>query len=95
MAAKIALTGLIVAPDQFVNQARWSVIGMQQPARAWFLEIDSVRIVSMCVCLHVCVCVCLPPRLLITSGMMWHDIDPIRLVKQILKLLYGNCSRYC
>ena len=54
------------------------------PARAWFLEIDPVRIVSMCVWLRVCVCVCPPPRLLITSGMMWHDIDPIRLVKQVL-----------
>ena len=26
----------------------------------------------MCVC--VCVCVCPPPRLLITSGMMWCDV---------------------
>ena len=25
----------------------------------------------MCACL----CVCLPPRLLITRGVMWHDID--------------------
>ena len=47
-------------------------------ARAWFLRIASVR-ESMRVC--VCVCVCLPPRLLITSGVMWCDIDPIRLVK--------------
>ena len=31
----------------------------------------------MCVCVCVCVCVGLPPRLLITSGVMWHDIDPI------------------
>ena len=52
------------------------------PARAWFLKIDPVRIVSICVCVFacvcvcVCVCVCLPPRLLMTSGMMWHDIDP-------------------
>ena len=35
----------------------------------------------MCVCvLCVCVCVCLHvcplPRLLITSGMKWYDIDP-------------------
>ena len=44
----------------------------------------------MCVCL----CVCLPPRLLITRGVMWHDMDPIRLVKQVLQLLYGNCSCY-
>ena len=28
----------------------------------------------MCVC--VCVSVCPPPRLVITSGMMWRDMDP-------------------
>ena len=51
--------------------------------------------VCVCVCLCVCVCVCVcvrvrvrvhacvspPPRLLITSGVMWCYIDPIRLVK--------------
>ena len=26
-------------------------------------------------------CVCPPPRLLITSGVMWCDVDPIRLVE--------------
>ena len=46
----------------------------------------------MCVC--VCVCVCLPLRLLITSGVIWRDMDPMRLVKQVLQLLCGNCSRY-
>ena len=57
--------------------------------------------VCLCVCLyacvHVCVCMCVypPPRLLIANGMMWHDMDPIRLVKQVLQLLYGNCGRYC
>ena len=34
----------------------------------------------------VCVCVCPPPRLLITSGMMWRDMNPMRLVKQVLQL---------
>ena len=34
---------------------------------------------SVCVCVYVYMCVC--PRLLITSGMMWCDIDPIWLVK--------------
>ena len=57
-------------------------------ARAWFLKVEPMRIVSMrvclCVCVCVCVCVCPPPRLLITSGVMWRDIDPIRLVKQVL-----------
>ena len=46
--------------------------------------------VCVCVCLRVCVCVCLPLRLLITSGVMWHDMNPIRLVKQVLQLLYNN-----
>ena len=56
------------------------------------------RLVSWnCFCADVCmrVCVCLPPRLLITSGVMWRDMDLMRLVKQVLQLLYGNCSRYC
>ena len=81
--------------------------------RAWFLKIEPVRIVSMCVCVCMCVCmfmcvcvclcvcvdvcvcvfVCLCPRLLITSGVMWRDLDPIGLFKQVLLLLYGNCSR--
>ena len=45
---------------------------------------------SMCVCL----CVCPAPRLSIHSGMMWCDIDPIRLVDEVLWLLYGSCGRY-
>ena len=28
-------------------------------------------------CLCVCLCVYPPARLLITSGVMWHDIDSI------------------
>ena len=36
----------------------------------------------MCVCVFVCVCVCPPPRLLITSGMMWCDIDPYDWLKK-------------
>ena len=67
----------------FLNQERAGL----WPARAWFLEIVSVR-TSVCVC--VCLCVCPPPRLLITSGVMWHDMDLIQLVKQVLQLLYGN-----
>ena len=70
----------------FLNQARTC----RRPARTWFLEINPVQIVVM----HVCVCVCLHPRLLITSGVMWHDMKFIWLVKQVLQLLYGNCSRY-
>ena len=35
---------------------------------------------SATVYVYVCVltlCVCLPPRLLITSGVLWHDVDSI------------------
>ena len=56
-----------------------------------FSKIDSVWLVSML----VCVCgVCPHPRLFITRCMIWHDMNLIQLVKQVLQLLYGNCSRY-
>ena len=73
----------------FLNQERTSL----RPTHAWFLKIDPVQIVGMRVC--VCVCVCPRQRLLITSGVMWRDMDLIPLVKQVLQLLYyGNCGRY-
>ena len=51
-------------------------------AHAWFLNIASVhKSMFVCVCVCVFACVCPPPRLLITSGVMWCDIDPIRLVE--------------
>ena len=53
--------------------------------RSWFLKIDPAWIFSIYVC--VCLCECPPPRLLITSGVLWHDIDPIWLVKQDLQLV--------
>ena len=52
----------------------------------------------MCVCAFVCSyvhCVCSPPKLLITSDMVWCDMDPMQLVKQVLQLLYGSYSQYC
>ena len=61
-----------VVTNIFLNQARAG----RRPARAWFLEIDPVR-ERLYVCLRVCVCVCPPLRLLITSGVMWRDMDPI------------------
>ena len=42
--------------------------------------------VCVCVCVFACVCVCLPLRLLITSGVIWHDIKPIWLIKQVLQV---------
>ena len=32
--------------------------------------------VFVCLCMCVFVCVCPPPKLLITSGMIWCDMDP-------------------
>ena len=49
--------------------ARWP-----QASVPGFLELLYPRS-SVCVCL--CVCVSPPLRLLIISGMMWRDIDPI------------------
>ena len=46
--------------------------------------------VCVCVCVYVCV---RAPRLLITSGMMWYDMDPIWLVKLVPQLFYGNFSQ--
>ena len=50
----------------------------------------------LCGRLYVCLCVfvCPSPRQLITSGVMWRDMDLIWLVKQVLQLLYGNCTHY-
>ena len=46
--------------------------------------------VCLCLCLHACVYVCtyvcVHPWLLLTSGVMWHDMDPICLIKQLPKL---------
>ena len=52
----------------FLNQA----LAGHRPVRTWFL-----RIAPVLECRYACVCVCPPPRLLITSGVMWCDIDPI------------------
>ena len=46
-----------------------------------FFKIDPVRIDRRYAC------VCPRPRLLITSDVMWRDMDLIRLVKQVLQLL--------
>ena len=53
-----------------------------RPAHAWFLKIDSLRIVGM----RVRVCVSAPEAI----NNYWHDMNLIRLVKQVLQLSYGN-----
>ena len=55
----------------------------------WLLEIALVHAlvcVFVCVCMCVCVSVCPPPRVLITSGVIWCDIGHMQLVKQVLRL---------
>ena len=43
-------------------------------------------------CVHMCVC---PLHgLLITVSALWHDMEPIWLVKQVLQLLCSCCSQY-
>ena len=59
-----------------------------------FLQLFLCRYLYVCMCICVCMCVCPPQMLLITSGVMWCDMDSILLVKQALQLLYGNCSHY-
>ena len=64
-----------------IKKTQFSVIikpGTRRP-HAWFLKIDPVQIVSMHVCVCVCVCVSSP----MTSGVMWHDMDLIRLVNPL------------
>ena len=53
--------------------------GMWQ-ACTWFLEITFVS--------ASCACVCLFPKALITSGVIWCDIDLVWLVKQVLWLFH-------
>ena len=84
----VSLLFIAMIDPYFVFKPSAPSTGRRAPG---FLRIVSVWM-SVCVC--VCVCVCPPLRLLITSGMIWRDMDPMRLVKQVLQLLYGNCSRY-
>ena len=45
-----------------------------------FLEIIFLHIgvcVCVCVCLSVCLSVCPPPRVLLTSGIIWYDIGRV------------------
>ena len=60
-----------VQPTADEKKARKSPLyltSLLNQAHAWFNKIVSVQ---------TSVCVCPPPRLLITSGVMWHDMDSI------------------
>ena len=56
----------------------------QRPRMPGFLKLLWSTCQYACVCL--CLSVCPPPRPLITSGVIWCDIDRVRLVKQVLQL---------
>ena len=55
--------------------------GCVWPAHTWFLKITSVQ-----ESLYACLRVCPSPRLPLTSGIMWRNMDPTGLVKQALRL---------
>ena len=76
-------------PDRFLNQVRTD----HRPERTWFLKIDPVQIIGMSVRVCVCACDCVSAPEAINN--YWRDMNLIRLVKQVLQLLYGNYSRYC
>ena len=57
-----------------------------------------VLLLSANVCLRVCLCLCPPLRLLITSGLMWCDIDPYNWLNKFYGLyvaaVVGICSEH-
>ena len=68
---------MIISRDHLhINQAHTS----HRPVHAGFLKLICAD------CQYACVCPC--PRLLITSGMMWLDMDLIRLVKQVTAVIW-------
>ena len=58
----------------------WGLARGRRPRAPGFLKL------FWSACQYACVCVCPPPRPLITSGVIWCDIDRVRLVKQVLRL---------
>ena len=69
-------------------------IDIFKPGMHLVFKIDPEWIIGMRVRVCVFACVCPRPRLLITSGVIWHDMNLIRSVKQVLQLLYGKSTRY-
>ena len=56
-----------------------------------FLKLFLCRHLYVYVCVCVCVCVCLPPRILITSGMIWTPygwLNNLLCVVQILSRVH-------
>ena len=53
--------------------------------------------VCICLCLSVCVSVCVVVSTPKVINNLWYDVTwygPVRLFKQVLQLLYGNCSPF-
>ena len=74
----------------------WYVEGANR-TELWLFKPGVCLVSWNCFCADVGICVCVSApeaTVLITSGVMWYDMDLIRLVKQDLQLLYSNCSRY-
>ena len=51
-----------------------------KPGTPGFLKLFLCRRLYVCLCVYVPA----PEAINITSGMMWRDMDPMRLVKQVL-----------
>ena len=64
--------GVASTPEYFLHKKAHNRIGMSV-----CVFVCVCVCVFACVCVCVCVCVCPPLRLLITSGVMWHDMNPI------------------
>ena len=70
----------------FLNQAHAGL----WLAQAWFLKIGAMRIFGM----RVRMCVSVPETTNNYSGKMWYDMNPKRLVKQVIQQLHDNYSHY-
>ena len=74
-----------VFEEFLLNQAHTG----HRPAHAWFIEIDFVRdVCNMCVCVSVCP----PPRLLLTSGVIWTQYDWLNKFYSLY--IYGSRNCY-
>ena len=60
---------------------------------AWFIKITFIWLSGK----SVCECLCVPaPRLLVTGGMMWHDMNSVWLVKNChIRAVVSIISRRC
>ena len=62
-----------------------------QPQASAHLGLEINLVHNVCVCSYMSVS---NPEASTTSGMIWCNMNPIQLVKQVLWLLYGSCIQY-